>query len=66
MERKDKIINLRKMTDREIKQAKEFINNVERLRPKNKQILSDYNRTIEKKVRGWKTQISENVKGVCI
>jgi len=64
MERKDKIINLRKMTDREIKQAKEFINNVERLRPKNKQILSDYNRTIEKKVRGWKTQISENVKGV--
>ena len=59
-------IKYRQMNEREITLCKEFIKKVEVLKPKNKQILEDYKRCLEDKKRGFKTQITENLRGVCL
>lgn len=54
------------MTKQEIELSTNFMKKVEELKPTSQQILSDYERDLKDKRRGWKTQVSQNVGGLSI
>jgi len=59
-------IKYRKMSLREIELSNNYIKKFEELKPKSNQMLADYKRCLKYKKSGWKNQVSQNVRGVCI
>ena len=62
------MIKYRQMTEREIKNAEDFLKRLDELKSSNwlKRREFEKKQTLENKKRGWKTQIGENIRGLRI
>ena len=56
----------RKLTEREIEKQEEYIALIEKLKPKNKQMLADYEKSLQDKKNNWVVNVGQNVGGICL